>query len=86
MEPILGVTSWPDSEVHGANMGPTLVLSAPGGSPVGLMTLLAGYMVVDVSCTQQSFVNGNHTRSLREVRYVFFKVSSNIDDFRNHFN
>ena len=27
----------PDSKVHGANMGPTWVLSAPGGSHVGLM-------------------------------------------------
>ena len=25
----------PDSKVHGANMGPTWVLSAPDGSPVG---------------------------------------------------
>ena len=29
----------PDSQVHGANMGPTWVLSAPGGPPVGPMNL-----------------------------------------------
>ena len=29
----------PDSKVHGANMGPTWVLSAPGGPHVGLMNL-----------------------------------------------
>ena len=30
---------FPDSKVHGANMGPTWVLSAPGGSHVGPMNL-----------------------------------------------
>ena len=29
----------PDSKVHGANMGPTWVLSAPGEPHVGLMNL-----------------------------------------------
>ena len=29
----------PDSKVHGANMGPTFVLSVPGGPHVGLMNL-----------------------------------------------
>ena len=29
----------PDSKVHGANMGPTWVLSAPGGPHVGPMNL-----------------------------------------------
>ena len=29
----------PDSKVHGANMGPTWVLSAPGGTHVGPMNL-----------------------------------------------
>ena len=29
----------PDSKVHGANMGPTWVLSAPDGPHVGLMNL-----------------------------------------------
>ena len=32
-------TSIPDSKVHGANMGPTWVLSAPGGPHVGPMNL-----------------------------------------------
>ena len=30
---------YPDSKVHGANMGPTWVLSAPGGPHVGTMNL-----------------------------------------------
>ena len=29
----------PDSKVHGANMGPTWVMSAPGGPHVGPMNL-----------------------------------------------
>ena len=29
----------PDSKIHGANMGPTRVLSAPGESHVGPMNL-----------------------------------------------
>ena len=32
----------PDSKVHGANMGPTWVLSAPGGSHVGPINLAVG--------------------------------------------
>ena len=30
---------YPDSKVHGANMGPTCVLSAPGGPHVGPINL-----------------------------------------------
>ena len=33
----------PDSKVHGANMGPNWVLSAPDGPHVGLMNLAIGY-------------------------------------------
>ena len=32
-------TAFPDSNVHGANVGPTWVLSAPDGSHVGPMNL-----------------------------------------------
>ena len=32
-------TGFPDSKVHGANMGPTWVLSAPDGPHVGHMNL-----------------------------------------------
>ena len=34
--------TYPDSKVHGANMGPTWVLSAPDGPHVGPMNLLSG--------------------------------------------
>ena len=33
----------PDNKVHGANMGPTWVLSAPGGHHVGPMDLAIHY-------------------------------------------
>ena len=38
------ITNWlyPDSKVHRANMGPTWVLSAPGGPHVGPMDLAIG--------------------------------------------
>ena len=41
----------PDNKVHGANMGPTWVLSAPGGPHVGPMNLARR-----VSETEKSFV------------------------------
>ena len=51
----------PDSKVHGANMGPTWVLSSPGGPPVGPMNLaiweyeLARTYGVDVLLTWKGF-------------------------------
>ena len=36
---VFHTTKTPDSKVHGANMGPTWVLSAPDGPHVGLMNL-----------------------------------------------
>ena len=38
--------SYPDSKVHGANMGPTWVLSAPDGPHVGFMNLAIGVWYV----------------------------------------
>ena len=43
MEQLLSIQTWlfptPDSKVHGANMGPTWVLSAPDGPHIGAMNL-----------------------------------------------
>ena len=39
----------PDSKVHGANMGPTWVLSAPDGPHVGPMNLAIGESLSDIS-------------------------------------
>ena len=36
------IGAYPDSKVHGANMGPTWVLSAPDGPHVGPMNLAIG--------------------------------------------
>ena len=35
----------PDSQVHGASMGPTWVLSAPGGPLDGPTNLLSGFFI-----------------------------------------
>ena len=35
---------YPDSKIHGANMGPTWVLSAPDGPPLAPWALLSGYI------------------------------------------
>ena len=40
----------PDSKVHGANMGPTRVLSAPGGPHDGIMNLAIRESLWDVPC------------------------------------
>ena len=37
----------PDSKVHGGNMGPTWVLSAPAGPHVGPWTLLSGMISIE---------------------------------------
>ena len=39
------MNNYPDSKVHGANMGPTWVLSAPGGPHVGPMNLAIRVML-----------------------------------------
>ena len=41
---IQGRIVYPDSKIHGDNMGPTWVLPAPGGSHVGPWNLLSGYV------------------------------------------
>ena len=42
----IGAQSFPDSKVHGANMGPTWVLLAPGGLHVGPLNLAIRVAVV----------------------------------------
>ena len=42
----------PDSKVHGANMGPTWVLSAPDGPHVGPMNLAVRVSLPQVSSNQ----------------------------------
>ena len=42
----------PDSKVHGANMGPTWVLSAPDGPMLAPLTLLSGRSFNTMACGQ----------------------------------
>ena len=46
---------FPDSKVHGANMGPTWVLSAPDGPHVGPMNL-AIWLVANLCCCEWSWL------------------------------
>ena len=46
---ILAVTN-PDSKVHGANMGPTWVLSAPDRPHVGPMNLAGKFFILAMQC------------------------------------
>ena len=48
-------TTFPESKVHGANMGPTLVLSAPDGPHVAPMNLAIRSLCRVVLCTVVSF-------------------------------
>ena len=54
----------PDSKVHGANMGPTWVLSAPSGPHVGLMNLAIWGWIVGV-LTLSWITPGFHQSILR---------------------
>ena len=51
--------TYPDSKFHGANMGPTWVLSAPGGLQVGLMNLVIWIVLPEYSSFTTRRVNGN---------------------------
>ena len=41
---MISLCRYPDSNVHGASMGPTWALSAPDGPHIGPWTLLSGYV------------------------------------------
>ena len=65
-------SSAPDSRVHGANMWPTWVLSAPGGSHLDPMSLAiwGGYRfhVMMLSCTVEPYTDLNpHIKTLDEL-------------------
>ena len=69
--------SYPDSNVHGANMGPTWVLSAPDGPHVGPMNLAirvvssGGWNCVKYSPLQVLCVIQNHEASILYHRVKF---------------
>ena len=57
--PVIDCNTSPDSKVHGANMGPTWVLSAPDGPHVGPMNLAIkdGLAALDVSQNNEWTLN-----------------------------
>ena len=71
----------PDSKVHGANMGPTWVLSAPGGPHVGLMNLAIWERPMALVCHSLLFsavVNAHLTiRSLAYHICLYYRSQGN---------
>ena len=83
----------PDSKVHGANMGPTWVLSAPDGPHVGPMNLAIRDSIADPShciCQQRMYnLVKTHLYSLRSVDFQTCHVNINsisIDFMSLHHN
>ena len=64
---------FPDSKFHGANMGPTWVLSAPGGPHVGLMNLAIWVINQPFSFTKCLFRPSSHNTNsgICSVHVVF---------------
>ena len=61
--PVCMKYAYPDSKVHGANMGPTWVLSAPDGPHVGPMNLVSCKIVrVPLKQCQRDMVRSTGTR------------------------
>ena len=61
---------YPDSKVHGANMGPTWVLSAQDGPHVGPWTLLSGYIDYAMAAS------GSYSRKTGIFRNAFINTSA----------
>ena len=82
------VLSFPDSKVHGANMGPTWVLSAPDGPMSAPWTLLSRLIPLKVPISPHNLIffgTSFHTRSKRTESIVlqwmirlFFLVSVSV--------
>ena len=67
------VLSFPDSKVHGANMGPTWVLSAPDGPMSAPWTLLSRLIPLKVPISPHNLIffgTSFHTRSKRTESIV----------------
>ena len=60
----------PDSKVHGANMGPTWVLSAPDGPHVGPMNLAIGDVIPNLFHYTASL---GHNNSIITLSIEFMK-------------
>ena len=62
------VNNNPDSKIHGANMGPTWVLSAPGGPHVGPMNLAIRELESAVPVLSLQFDQGRYKL---DASYIF---------------
>ena len=60
----------PDSKAHGANMGPTWVLSSPGGPHVGPMNLATGHRCWASAWTVMTSPYPVHVESLHLKGYI----------------
>ena len=56
--------SYPDSKVHGANMGPTWVLWAPDGPMLAPGTLLSGLSYLDIAGGELWVSNGHELKEI----------------------
>ena len=70
----------PDSKVHGTNMGPTWVLSAPGRPHVSLMNLAIWEILID-PCLQISGMNNSITHIRIIIRPYFCCIIIKTQDY-----
>ena len=75
---------YPDSKVHGANMGPTWVLSAPDGSHVGPMNLDIWVYIIYVMVWFEGKDEGTFVRGLKGPILVAIFMIGSSEYFRNN--
>ena len=68
---------YPDSKVHGANMGPTWVLSAPDGPHVGPMKLAIGVVLYFLKTIQHA--KGQSTQHMTTISQLTLAHSMTTD-------
>ena len=77
-----GGLEYPDSKVHGANMGPTWVLSAPDGPHVGSTTI--AIRVVNIITDDDLVTQGAKAWTATMLTYVM-SVGNNLDSKHQSF-
>ena len=70
---VISISGYPDSKVHGANMGPIWALSAPDGPHVGLMKLAirVSTFVCTVNVITNDLLVDKLTMKLKEKAFLF---------------
>ena len=69
---IIGTYNYPDSKIHGANMGPTWVLSTTGGSQVGLLNL--AIWVAVLGWEEYCLINVETKMSLWNMCWIYTQI------------